>query len=134
MESQRQSGVNSAENENAPEQVALIDAVNIRSLSLVILTSMASLVFIDWAQPVLLPLIVAVLISYALDPLVSGLDRLHLPRPLSAAVVLVALVSIVAAASVPLKNETMEMLDKVPQAIRQKWRNKAIGHYTGQGN
>ncbi len=119
MESQRQSGVNSAENENAPEQVALIDAVNIRSLSLVILTSMASLVFIDWAQPVLLPLIVAVLISYALDPLVSGLDRLHLPRPLSAAVVLVALVSIVAAASVPLKNETMEMLDKVPQAIKQ---------------
>ncbi|WP_278351427.1 AI-2E family transporter [Marinobacter nauticus] len=104
---------------------ALIEAINIRSMSLIVLTSIASLYFIDWAQPVLLPLVVAVLISYALDPLVATLDRIHIPRPLGAALVLCALIAILAAASVPLKQEAMAMLDKIPQAIKELQREDA---------
>ena len=104
---------------------ALIEAINIRSMSLIVLTSIASLYFIHWAQPVLLPLVVAVLISYALDPLVATLDRIHIPRPLGAALVLCALIAILAAASVPLKQEAMAMLDKIPQAIKELQREDA---------
>jgi predicted PurR-regulated permease PerM len=104
---------------------ALIEAINIRSMSLIVLTSIASLYFIDWAQPVLLPLVVAVLISYALDPLVATLDRIHIPRPLGAALVLCALIAILAAASVPLKQEAMALLDKIPQAIKELQREDA---------
>ncbi|MCG8522396.1 MAG: AI-2E family transporter [Pseudomonadales bacterium] len=104
---------------------ALIEAINIRSMSLIVLTSIASLYFIDWAQPVLLPLVVAVLISYALDPLVATLDRIHIPRPLGAALVLCALIAILAVASVPLKQEAMAMLDKIPQAIKELQREDA---------
>ena len=104
---------------------ALIEAINIRSMSLIVLTSIASLYFIDWAQPVLLPLVVAVMISYALDPLVATLDRIHIPRPLGAALVLCALIAILAAASVPLKQEAMAMLDKIPQAIKELQREDA---------
>lgn len=104
---------------------ALIEAINIRSMSLIVLTSIASLYFIDWAQPVLLPLVVAVLISYALDPLVATLDRIHIPRPLGAALVLCALIAILAAASVPLKQEAMAMLDKIPRAIKELQREDA---------
>jgi len=104
---------------------ALIEAINIRSMSLIVLTSIASLYFIDWAQPVLLPLVVAVLISFALDPLVATLDRIHIPRPLGAALVLCTLIAILAAASVPLKQEAMAMLDKIPQAIKELQREDA---------
>lgn len=104
---------------------ALIEAINIRSMSLIVLTSIASLYFIDWAQPVLLPLVVAVLISYALDPLVATLDRIHIRRPLGAALVLCTLIAILAAASVPLKQEAMAMLDKIPQAIKELQREDA---------
>ncbi|MBK1886598.1 AI-2E family transporter [Marinobacter sp. DY40_1A1] len=104
---------------------ALIEAVNIRSISLVVLTSIASLFFISWAQAVLLPLTVAVLISYALDTLVSTLDRLRIPRPLSAAIILVSLLSVIAAASIPLQREAMAILDKVPVAISDFQRNEA---------
>ncbi|MBY6192562.1 AI-2E family transporter [Marinobacter hydrocarbonoclasticus] len=107
---------------------ALIEAINIRSMSLIVLTSIASLYFIDWAQPVLLPLVVAVLISYALDPLVATLDRIHIPRPLGAALVLCALIAILAAASVPLKQEAMAMLDKIPQAIKELQREDASAY------
>lgn len=108
---------NTDENNNKELQPALIEAVNIRSMALIILTSIAMIYFINWAQAVLLPLVVAVLISYALDPLVSTVDRLKIPRPLSAAIVLVLLLSAIAGASIPLQREAMAILDKVPVAI-----------------
>ncbi|QSP94780.1 AI-2E family transporter [Marinobacter salinisoli] len=95
----------------------LLDAVNIRSVALLVVASMVSLYFIEWAKAVLLPLVVAILISFTLDPLVSGLRRLKIPRPLGAAIILALLVSIIGFASVPLKNEAITMLDRIPAAF-----------------
>ncbi|WP_148863656.1 AI-2E family transporter [Marinobacter fonticola] len=100
-----------------PETKVLIKSINIRSTALVLLTTVATLYFIEWAQAVLLPLVVSVLLSYALDPLVSLLERLHLPRVLSAALILSLLVGILGLSSVPLKEEAAAMLDKVPVAM-----------------
>lgn len=111
--------------EDSPAQVALIDAISVRSMALIVLAGIATLYFIDWAQPVLLPLVVAVLISYALDPLVSVLDRIRIPRPLGAALVMTILIAIGAAAGAPLKQETMAMLDKIPMAIKEFQRKEA---------
>lgn len=102
-----------------------LQAVNVRSLALVVLASIATLYFIDWAQAVLLPLVVAVLISYTLDPLVVGLERLRLPRAIAAGLVMVVVIGIGAAASVPLKNEAMDLLDKIPQAVERFQREEA---------
>jgi predicted PurR-regulated permease PerM len=44
-----------------------------------------------WGQAVLIPLVLSVLISYALEPFVSRLVRLHLPRPVAILVLLLAL-------------------------------------------
>ena len=103
----------------------IIQAVNVRSVSLVILTTVATLFFIDWAQAILLPLVVAVLISYTLDPLVTGLERLRLPRTLAAGLVITIIIAIGAAASVPLKDEAMDLLDKIPQAVERFQREEA---------
>ncbi|WP_228739336.1 AI-2E family transporter [Marinobacter arenosus] len=113
------------EGADAPTTTALIEAINLRSMALIVLTGIATLFFIDWAQAVLLPLVVAVLISYALDPLVSTLDRIRIPRPLGAAIVLFALLGVIAAASVPLKQEATAMLDKIPVAINEFQRKEA---------
>lgn len=95
----------------------LIDAFNARNASLIILATLASIFFIDWAQAVLLPLIVAVFISYALDPLLFPFDKLKIPRPLSAAVVVGLLLALMISASIPLQREAVAMLDKIPVAI-----------------
>ncbi|SOB77484.1 Predicted PurR-regulated permease PerM [Marinobacter sp. LV10R510-11A] len=116
---------NTEVDDSAVPKAALIEAVSIRSMSLVALTCIATLFFIDWAQPVLLPLMVAVLISYALDPLVSTLDNLRIPRPLSAAIILFLLLGAVTGASIPLQTEAMAILDKVPTAITEFRRNEA---------
>ena len=123
-EEQNERGLNDTDSNRIPGK-ELIEAVNVRSMSLIILSSIATIYFINWAQSVLLPLVVAVLISYALDPLVSMLDRLRMPRPLSAAVVLITLLGAIAATSIPLQRETMAMLDKIPVAINKFQRNEA---------
>lgn len=125
MGNDEQTPASAREADGRDPRAALIETINVRSMSLIILTSIATLYFIDWAQPVLLPLVVAVLISYSLDPLVSGLERIHIARPLGAALVLFALVGILAAASVPLKQEAMVMLDKIPKAIKEFQREDA---------
>ncbi|MFP2769400.1 AI-2E family transporter [Oceanisphaera sp. KMM 10153] len=107
------------------DQKNLIDAVNVRSVSLIILASVATVYFIDWAQAVLLPLMVAVFISYALDPLLSPFDRLRVPRPVSAAMVMSVLLAVMVSASIPLQREAVIMLDKVPVAISKFKRTAA---------
>ncbi|MGO4998650.1 AI-2E family transporter [Oceanisphaera sp. W20_SRM_FM3] len=103
----------------------LLDAFNAHHASLIILASLAVIFFIDWAQAVLLPLIVAVFISYALDPLLSPFDKLKVPRPLSAAVIVSLLVALVIGAGIPLQREAVAMLDKIPVAISQLQHSKA---------
>lgn len=115
------------------QQPPLIDAFNARNASLIILASLAGIFFIDWAQSVLLPLIVAVFISYALDPLLSPFDKIRIPRPISAAVMVAVLLAIMVSASIPLQREAIAMLDKVPVAISQFQRTAARAPATEAG-
>ena len=57
--------------------------VNVRSLSLVILATIASLLALRVASPVFIPLMLGVMLSYALSPLVDRLERLRVPRALA---------------------------------------------------
>lgn len=116
------------ERELVPEGVSersLIQRVDVRNTAMIVLSSVAALYFISWAQAVLMPLVGAVLISFALDPLVSGLERIRIPRPLGAALVLTIMVVTIVGASIPLKRETMAILDKAPWAIEQFQRDEA---------
>lgn len=115
------------------KQPPLIGAFNARNASLIILASLTGVFFIDWAQSVLLPLIVAVFISYALDPLLSPFDKIHIPRPISAAVMVSVLLAIMVSASIPLQREAIAMLDKVPVAISKFQRTAARAPATEAG-
>ncbi|GGC73129.1 AI-2E family transporter [Marinobacter halophilus] len=111
-----------------PEGVSersLIQRVDVRNTAMIVLTSVAALYFISWAQAVLVPLVGAILISYALDPMVSGMERFRIPRPLGAALMLIIMVATIVGASIPLKRETIAILDKAPWAIEQFQRAEA---------
>jgi|SRR5690554_4503996 len=116
---QRRSGSSpSPGDDNKPRSVAA-NAINFQQIAPVVIAGMGFIVFLDWAQDVLLPLVAGIMISYALDPLVSFLDRVKIPRPISAALVLSALLGILALAALPLQSEAMKMLERIPDAIQQ---------------
>lgn len=107
------------EPEPKPTDPVWKSSVNVRDAALVVLATIATVYFIDWAEAILLPLVVAVLVSYTLDPLVSAVERLKIPRPVGAGLVILSLIALAAAASIPLQREAMAMLDKIPLAAQK---------------
>ena len=59
--------------------------VDIRSAALTILAGLALILVLQYAQAMIIPIVLAVLISYALEPMVAWLVRRRLPRGLAAA-------------------------------------------------
>ena len=90
-----------------------------RNVPLVLLAVLATIYFLYWAQPVLIPLVLALVVSYALAPLVDRLERIHVPRWLSAAVLLLALVAGLGAAALSLREETTNLLETLPDAAQK---------------
>jgi predicted PurR-regulated permease PerM len=68
------------------------------------------------SSPVLIPLSLAVLLAMLLAPAMNLFDRLKLPRPLSAAVVMAILVGIVGAGAYGLSGPAQEWLQKIPKS------------------
>jgi len=70
-----------------PARVLLHMPVDVRSVSLLVIATLASVFALRWASAVFIPVMVGLLFSYALSPVVDWLQLLRIPRALSAAVI-----------------------------------------------
>jgi predicted PurR-regulated permease PerM len=86
---------------------------------LILLAVFAAIYVLDWAQPVLIPLVLGLIVSYALAPIVDRLERRAIPRSVSAAVLLLALVGGVGAAAISLQDEAVRMIGTLPEAVEK---------------
>ena len=71
--------------------------VGIRSLSLTVIAIVAAVFALQYGKQFFIPLVISVLVSYALDPVVSWCAKRGVPRSLAAAVVLLSVVGSVGA-------------------------------------
>ena len=62
-----------------------------RSAALALLSVLASVYTLQWASAVFIPLLLGLMLSYALSPLVDRLQRWRVPRALGAAGLLISL-------------------------------------------
>lgn len=85
-------------------------------LGLLVLAGLYTLYF---ARGVLIPVVLAVLLSWILAPAVRGLKRLHLPAPWGAALVVGALVAAMGYGVASLTQPAKEWIDKAPGMLRQ---------------
>jgi predicted PurR-regulated permease PerM len=107
--------------------------VNIRSAALMLLAVLAAVLVLQYAQAMLIPIVLGVLISYALDPMVARLTRWHVPRPLAAAVVLLALTATLGGLIYGLRFEAQAIVDQLPQAARRVRQTIESGRPTTAG-
>jgi predicted PurR-regulated permease PerM len=91
---------------------------DVRSAALNILAVIAVVAVLQFAQAVLIPIVLGVLISYALDPIVAMLVRWRVPRSLAAAALLVGLTVGSAWLVYGLRTEALAVLNDLPQAAR----------------
>ena len=59
------------------EPPAMRTRIDIRSVSLTVLAGLAIVLALQYAQAMIIPIVLGVLISYALDPIVTALGRLR---------------------------------------------------------
>lgn len=104
-----------------PEGVLLRMPVDIRSVSLAVLATLAAIYTLSWAKAVFIPLLLGVMASYALTPLVDRLERWRLPRAVGAALLLFAIVGGLGWAGYALGDDAQKLVRSLPE-VAQKLR------------
>jgi predicted PurR-regulated permease PerM len=90
--------------------------VNIRSLSLVVLAGLGCIFLLHWAKAIFIPVMLSLLFSYALSPVVNWLETRKVPRWLSAAVLLLAIVGSAGTTAYGLSDEAAKLVEALPVA------------------
>jgi predicted PurR-regulated permease PerM len=93
--------------------------LDVRSIALSGLFLLAVFGTLYVARSVFMPIVLALLLSFLLAPLVSGLARLHLPTPLGAAIVLLAILAVVGYGAYWLSGPAAGWMEQIPQSFER---------------
>jgi predicted PurR-regulated permease PerM len=97
------------------------------TLPIVILATIALVLALQWTQSVLIPIVIGILVAYALEPLVSGLERIRVPRAFGAGIALILLVGVLGLGIYSLSGQALAVIRQVPEAA-QKMRERVRQH------
>lgn len=106
--------------DEGPVRLSVPDGpLDVRSVSLVVLATLASLFTLHWASAVFIPVMVGLLFSYALSPVVAWLQARHIPRAASAAVLILGIGGGVGAVGYALADDASRLVESLPAAARK---------------
>jgi predicted PurR-regulated permease PerM len=108
-----------ASSTNGGQEPASRVPIDVRSLALSIIATLSLILMLQYAQSVLIPVALGVLISYALSPMVGSLARAHIPRAVGAALAVAVLVGGLGVGVYTLSDEAMSIVGNVPVAARR---------------
>lgn len=89
------------------------------SVALWILVALGTLWFLRAAQSLLIPIALAALISYALEPLVAWLTRHNVHRAIGSAAVLLMVLGAIGAGAYALKDDLRQLVESLPRAAER---------------
>lgn len=108
-----------AGSKNEPVSVARAP-IDVRGTSLAILAGLGVVFFLKWASPVLIPITTAVILSYALTPIVRWFHkRVRLPKIVGAAITLGVILLALGYGLATLQPQVLDVLDIVPRAMQK---------------
>jgi len=102
-----------------PAPVTLPLSVDIRSISLALLTMLAVIYTLHWARAIFIPVLLGVMISYTLGPLVSLMRKWRIPRVIGAAVLLLAIVVGTGSLVYSLGDDAIKLIETLPEAAHK---------------
>ncbi len=93
--------------------------IDVRSASLAVLALIATVFALQWASAVFIPVLLGLTFSYALAPIVDRLQRLHIPRALSAALLMLGLGGGLGWTGYSLSDEANALIRTLPAATQK---------------
>jgi predicted PurR-regulated permease PerM len=112
-----------------PEPLAIGKPVEIRSVALAVLAVLAIVMMLQYAQSAIIPIVLGVLISYALEPIVARMTVWRVPRPIAAAIMLIGVTAAVGSLLYGLRTEAIAIVDQVCDHIEDF---KGVGELLGE--
>jgi predicted PurR-regulated permease PerM len=117
---------------SSADGVVITMPVSVRSMSLTVIAVLAAIIVLQYAQSVLIPVVLGVLLSYALSPMVASLARHHVPRAIGAALAVTLLVGSLGVGVYTLSDEAVAIVANVPEAAR-RIRERVTSHRRQRG-
>ena len=90
--------------------------VNVRSVALIVVAVAAAMFILQWASEVFIPIVLSILISYALEPIVSALMKIRLPRLAASALVVASLTGALGYTAYAMADDATEIIASLPDA------------------
>ena len=96
-----------------------LSSVRVRNIAFTLLSIAIVILLLKFMQPVLLPLVLGGLLFYALDTTVDRLEKMHVPRVIGAAVILILVIAGCAALMYSLRGQVLTVIDELPAGARK---------------
>ena len=93
--------------------------VDVRGYAITGLLIIASVVALQWAKPLLVPILLGMLISYALEPMVQRLVHWRVPHAVAASLVFVAMLAMMGVLSYATSFQLAAVADRLPSAAQE---------------
>jgi len=93
--------------------------LGVRGYALTTLMVLAIVFALQWARPLLVPILLGMLISYALEPMVQGLVRWRMPHAAAASLVFVGMLAAIGLLSYAVSFQLAAVADRLPSAAQE---------------
>ena len=102
-----------------PEPLVIRMPVDIRNVALSAIATILFVLFLQYAQAVLIPVVLGTLTFYALDPIVDRIQKLGVHRTIGAALVLTVLAGGAGYGLWTLRDQALAVVEELPQAAAE---------------
>lgn len=96
-----------------------LPSINVRGASLVILSTLAIIAVLNWAQSFVISVLLGILLAYTLNPLVTAQERLRIPRFAAATFVMVFVIWASVYSLYALRYQAESIIEMLPKAANQ---------------
>jgi len=90
--------------------------VDARGAALAILATLALVVVLEWAQRFVISLLLGILLAYMLNPLVTWLEKIKVPRAVATLVVMLGVVGALVLGAYSLRGQVQTIVEQLPEA------------------
>lgn len=92
------------------------DPIQVKNIALVVLTTLAVIFALDWAQSFIVTMLLGILLAYALNPLVNQLERIKINRTIGSSMVILVLICSLVFAGYALRGQVQSIISILPEA------------------
>jgi predicted PurR-regulated permease PerM len=109
----------STEDSTEPVASVQVSQIHVRNVAFTLVSIGIVILLLQYMRPVLLPLVLAALLFYALDPAVDWLQKVRVPRAVGAALMLTIVIAGSGGLAYSLQGQALTVIDQLPAGARK---------------